>query len=177
LKNQEDRAMQTATGKVTAYKDPNLPTPPAVSAGPDWAQAFTTISRQDAETLRAAVATLYPHDALDPLIYRRVIAQFDRVAAQSREAAEMFASFCARLSDGAVLPFAELAESYRVQALTNLETTPAFFFVQRLAVRYLYDDVEVWAAFGYEGASVQLGGYIKRGFDDLDWLPPLPNEI
>jgi hypothetical protein len=169
--------MQTATGKVTAYKDPNIPPAPPVSAGPDWAQVLTTISPGDAETLCAAVATLYPHDALDRLIYRRVIAQFDRVARQSPEAVEMLGAFCEGLNQSAVLPFAALAESYRVQALKNLEAAPAFFFVQRLAVRYLYDDVEVWAAFGYEGASVQLGGYLKRGFDDLDWLPPLPNEI
>jgi hypothetical protein len=169
--------MHTAAGKVTAYKDPNLRAAPVVLAGPDWAGALTAISPEDAETLCAAVSTLYPHDALDRLIYRRVIAQFDRVVAQSREAADMLAIVCARLNEGAVLPFAALAESYRVQGLKSIEATPAFFFLQRLAVRYLYDDVEVWAAFGYEGASVQLGGYIKRGFDDLDWLPPLPNEI
>ena len=48
---------------------------------------------------------------------------------------------------------------------------PAFRFLQRASVRYLYDDLEVWQAFGYEGASYHLGGFIDRGFDDLDWLP------
>jgi len=24
--------------------------------------------------------------------------------------------------------------------------------------------------FGYEGASADKGGYIERGFDDIDWL-------
>lgn len=169
--------MQTATGKVTAYKDPQLPPPPPVSDGPDWARGLRTISEHDAETLREAVATLYPHESLSPLIYRRVVVQFDRVASGSPDAARMLAGFCRKLNQGAVLPFAELSESYRIQALKRLETSPEFFFVQRLAIRYLYDDVEVWAAFGYEGASVHLGGYVKRGFDDLDWLPPLPNEI
>jgi len=41
-------------------------------------------------------------------------------------------------------------------------------------VRFLYDDVEVWQAFGYEGASAHLGGYVNRGFNDLDWLPDPP---
>ena len=35
----------------------------------------------------------------------------------------------------------------------------------------LYDDHEVWELLGYEGASFDKGGYIDRGFDDLDWLP------
>jgi hypothetical protein len=25
--------------------------------------------------------------------------------------------------------------------------------------------------FGYEGASADKGGYIDRGFNDIDWLP------
>jgi hypothetical protein len=35
----------------------------------------------------------------------------------------------------------------------------------------LYDDAEVWDLLGYEGASFDKGGYLHRGFDDLDWLP------
>ena len=30
---------------------------------------------------------------------------------------------------------------------------------------------EVWPKFGYEGSSAEHGGYIKRGFADIDWLP------
>jgi hypothetical protein len=29
----------------------------------------------------------------------------------------------------------------------------------------------VWAALGYEGSSYDKGGYINRGFNDLNWLP------
>jgi hypothetical protein len=169
--------MQTATDKITAYKDPKLPAAPAASEGPGWADALRTISPADAHILLAAVETLYPHETLNRLIYRRVILQFDRVATANPDAAQTLIAFCASLQTAFPLPFAELAESYRVAALKNIEATASFFFLQRLAIRYLYDDVEVWAAFGYEGASVHLGGYVKRGFDDLDWLPPLPNEI
>jgi len=35
----------------------------------------------------------------------------------------------------------------------------------------LYDDREVWNLLGYEGPSYDKGGYLNRGFDDLDWLP------
>lgn len=35
----------------------------------------------------------------------------------------------------------------------------------------LYDDAEAWDALGYEGESFDKGGYIHRGFNDLDWLP------
>jgi len=28
----------------------------------------------------------------------------------------------------------------------------------------------VWPIFGYEGASFEYGGYIDRGFNDINWL-------
>ena len=34
----------------------------------------------------------------------------------------------------------------------------------------LYNQKEVWPLFGYEGESFSQGGYIDRGFDDIDWL-------
>jgi hypothetical protein len=35
----------------------------------------------------------------------------------------------------------------------------------------LYNNPDVWPKFGYEGASADKGGYINRGFNDIDWLP------
>jgi hypothetical protein len=35
----------------------------------------------------------------------------------------------------------------------------------------MYSDREVWQVLGYEGESYDKGGYLHRGFDDLDWLP------
>ncbi len=34
----------------------------------------------------------------------------------------------------------------------------------------LYNQKELWPIFGYEGASFDKGGYLERGFDDIDWL-------
>ena len=34
----------------------------------------------------------------------------------------------------------------------------------------LYNQQELWPIFGYEGESFSKGGYINRGFDDIDWL-------
>ncbi len=158
--------------KAVAYKDPKLPAPLAASTAADWAAGLQTISAADAETLVAAIQTLYPHDKLPVTIYRRVVLHFDRLSA-----GQILSGFCKAASESWPIPFPALAETYRIEALKRIEALPEFTFVQRMAVRYLYDDIEVWAAFGYQGASVHLGGYIKRGFDDLNWLPPLPNDL
>jgi len=168
--------MQPTKNNVAACKDPKLPPPMEMPAGKEWVRLLRHIDAGQAETLCAVIGTLYPHDAIPESCYRRAVYQLDRLA-EMPEAAAILSKFCAMLAERSALPFFELAETYRVQALRQIESTPEFFFVQRAAVRCFYDDVEIWSAFGYEGASVHLGGYVERGFDDLDWLPPLPNDL
>ena len=157
-----------------AHKDPKLPPPVALAEGPEWVGQLRIFGADVAETLVAAVRTLYPHERVPERVYRRVVYALDGVAAKTPAAAQAIAAFVDMADSAMPLPFRELSESYRVAALKSMEATPAFTLVQRSAVRFLYDDVEVWELFGYEGASVHLGGYIERGFDDLDWLPDPP---
>ena len=45
-------------------------------------------------------------------------------------------------------------------------------FVSRdLAISDYLDRLLVYRFFGFEGSSVEHGGYIQRGFDDIGWLP------
>lgn len=55
--------------------------------------------------------------------------------------------------------------------LDTIADAEFFVFVRGVAVTTLYNDHEVWELLGYEGASFDQGGYLHRGFDDLDWLP------
>ena len=67
--------------------------------------------------------------------------------------------------------FLALPADAATRALHRIEHTNFFTFVRGNAVLTLYNLPEVWQALGYEGASVAKGGYLTRGFDDLDWLP------
>lgn len=159
---------------IKAHKDPKLPPPIEVPEGDEWVNMLSLFDAHVAETLVVAARTLYPHDAMPDRVYRRVVVNFDKMAAKAPAAAQSFAEFV-DLADGAMpVMFRDLSESYRVNVLKELEKTSAFRLVQRSTVRFLYDDLEVWQAFGYEGASVHLGGYAKRGFNDLNWLPEPP---
>ena len=62
---------------------------------------------------------------------------------------------------------AETAE----KLLREIEEAEFFKLVRAVTVVALYDDHEVWEILGYEGESFSKGGYLHRGFDDLDWLP------
>ena len=49
--------------------------------------------------------------------------------------------------------------------------TAFFEHVRGTTTVTLYNDKEVWELLGYEGYSSDQGGYVNRGFNDLDWLP------
>ena len=54
---------------------------------------------------------------------------------------------------------------------SSIEQTAFFQKVRGDLVVSLYNQKELWPKFGYEGSSAEHGGYIKRGFADIDWLP------
>lgn len=69
------------------------------------------------------------------------------------------------------VPYADVGwEHQRVKLLRAMESDAFFQAVRGDLVVSLYNQKELWPIFGYEGESASKGGYIKRGFDDIDWL-------
>ena len=67
--------------------------------------------------------------------------------------------------------FADADDATALALLRDIEGAEFFRFVRGVTVVTLYNDHEVWDLLGYEGSSYEKGGYVDRGFDDLDWLP------
>ena len=123
-------------------------------------------------TVLAAARTMFPHDDLPDEAYAGVLDEIDGAAAGDSAVATDIEQGIARLDDSQ--QFIELDEESRTEALRRTEGSPLFDLIKATTVVALYDNPLVWKAFGYEGPSVHLGGYINRGFDDLDWLPDPP---
>jgi hypothetical protein len=68
-------------------------------------------------------------------------------------------------------PFAQLSDEQALAALRGMSTSEFFEGVRAKTILTLYNDPEVWELLGWEGESYSKGGYLDRGFDDLDWLP------
>ena len=62
-------------------------------------------------------------------------------------------------------------EADRVTLLRGIEHTKFFKTLRADLVVSLYNQPEIWPKFGYEGSSAEYGGYLARGFNDIDWLP------
>jgi hypothetical protein len=124
------------------------------------------------ETALRAARTMFPHDGFPDEAYEPVVRQVEAAADGDEAVARQIEEGIAGL-DGSG-SFAELDADAQLETLAKAEGTPFFELLKATAVVALYDQPLVWKLLGYEGAAAHLGGYLHRGFDDLDWLPDPP---
>jgi hypothetical protein len=128
-----------------------------------------TLSRRAMATIIAVARTLYPHDALPDDVYARVGEKLAEAASEDFGAARAIEEGVDGLNGG--WPFAELSADARVEAIKRIEGSDFFELVRSTAVVEVYSDERTWRVVGYEGPAFNKGGYLNRGFNDLDWLP------
>jgi len=124
-------------------------------------------NQQEARLLLAMARTLFPHDFLSDGDYMKVVAGIDDKASRNARTLSVLREGLNRLDK----KFELMPEVEREKALQTFEKSPFFIFVQNETINNLYGNSEVWKIFGYEGSSLEHGGYINRGFDNIDWLP------
>lgn len=129
------------------------------------------VSEHDRRTLVRMLEVMFPHDSFPAGPYERTAQQvLDAAAASPRSLAQLCQGLhdLDRLRD---VPFVQLEDAVALTVLRGVQDAPFFVTVLGIAAVKLYDDHEVWDLLGYEGPSFDKGGYINRGFNDLDWLP------
>ncbi|MEM1383521.1 MAG: hypothetical protein AAGG06_07725 [Pseudomonadota bacterium] len=118
--------------------------------------------------LRRMLRVMFPHAQFPDGPYDRtadaVLAAGNKTPAQALMMADGFAEL--RRAG-----FGDLDDAAALAHLKEIESSAFFQLARGTAVVSLYSDAEVWTILGYEGPSYDQGGYINRGFNDLDWLP------
>jgi len=114
----------------------------------------------------------YPHDRLPDRFYAIAIKGHDTKAAEDAAHKSLIEDGVADLDKRAgSLGYRGLGwEDERVAILRDIQDGNFFQTVRGDLVVSLYNQKEVWPFFGYEGESFSKGGYIERGFDDIEWL-------
>tara|TARA_Y200000002_G_scaffold115924_1_gene94894 strand:- start:199 stop:780 length:582 start_codon:yes stop_codon:yes gene_type:complete len=138
------------------------------SIDPAKAKITAGSKKEDKELLMKMVRTLYPHDRFPDGPYIRTTDDVINKGNSSPENAIMLQEGIDQLkSDN----FSKLDMEEATKYLTKMGRTAFFEHVRGTTTVTLYNDKEVWEILGYEGYSSDQGGYINRGFNDLDWLP------
>jgi hypothetical protein len=141
-----------------------------------WANEATTLSPATMKTLVKVARDIYPHDFLVDSYYITAIMPWDAKAAKDPATKALLEDGVRRLDQDAQdrhnVGYVQVPwEADRVVLLRGIEQTDFFKKVRSDLVVSLYNQEELWPKFGYEGSSAEHGGYIKRGFNDIDWLP------
>jgi hypothetical protein len=141
-----------------------------------WAADATALTPATLKTLVKVARDIYPHDMLVDSYYITAIKPWDGKAAKDPAVKALLEDGVRRLDQDAQdkhkVAYVQVPwEADRVVLLQGIEQTDFFKKVRSDLVVSLYNQEEVWPKFGYEGSSAEHGGYIKRGFNDIDWLP------
>jgi hypothetical protein len=143
-----------------------------------WAADATALQPATMKTLVKVARDIYPHDMLVDSYYVTAIKPWDGKAAKDAAVKTMIEDGVKRLDQDAQdkhkCSYAQVAwEADRVALLLGIEQTAFFKALRSDLVVSLYNQEAVWPKFGYEGSSAEHGGYIHRGFNDIDWLPKI----
>lgn len=123
------------------------------------------------KVLPDVVYQLFPHERLSRDVYTQVTEQLSGRISQSAELTAMMDSALEILAGNTDKNWSELAEIEQAASLAAIQHTPFFQFVLNETLAGVYRHPLTWELLGFEGSSLEFGGYINRGLDDIDWLP------
>ena len=135
-----------------------------------WATELTALKPETFATLVQMARDIYPHDKVGDEFYVVAVKGYDTEDAAPGIEAGIAALDAAAQGKGHASYLAMGWERDRVDVLRAMESSPFFQQIRGGLVTGLYNQKAVWPIFGYEGESFSQGGYIDRGFNDINWL-------
>jgi hypothetical protein len=140
-----------------------------------WGLEVKALKPETMQTMIQMARDIYPHDRVADRFYAIALKEYDTKSASDAALRNQIEDGIAKLDELAKARhgarYVDVAwESQRVAILREIEKDPFFQKVRGGLVVSLYNQKEVWPVFGYQGESAIHGGYVNRGFDDIDWL-------
>ena len=149
-------------------KEPAGVTEP-VSAASEHSK-YQYLPQELVDQLVSIYRSMFPHSAVPDEFYEHVVRKLRDQAAHDQDLFGLLSNGVEALSRQAGCAWAGLSEAARLQALQRVEQTPFFERLRSDFVLYFYSNPAIWPLFGYEGPSNDKGGYLHRGFNDIDWI-------
>ncbi len=125
-------------------------------------------ANEEKKLLVKMIRILYPHDRFPDAPYERTA---DDVINKGNSSPAKTIMMTNGLNELKLNGFNTLNFQAATEYLKSIEKTAFFAHVRGTSTVTLYNDKQVWELLGYEGYSYDKGGYINRGFNDLNWLP------
>jgi hypothetical protein len=137
-------------------------------ASPDY--RYHCLHAELVEQLVSVYRIMFPHNGIPDEFCEHVVRKLDEKATQNQDLPRFLSEGIEALNDQTGSAWIGLSEEARLEALRHAEQTPFFQTLRSDFVVYFYSNPAIWHRFGYEGPSNDQGGYLHRGFNDIDWI-------
>jgi len=146
-----------------------------VNPGEAWGMKLSNLKPETMRTLIQMARDIYPHDRFSDKIYAEAMKGYDGAAGKDANTKKLLEEGVVTLDTMSKaqhgVGYADVGwESDRVAILRQIEDGEFFQKIRGGLVTGIYNRKDVWAKLGYEGPSFEKGGYLERGFDDINWL-------
>lgn len=116
---------------------------------------------------------LFPHDALPDAVYLSVVRAIESDMQNDEQTRELVSNVVALFNQQAGSDWMTMSTARQIEVLESIQDSTLFRYLHNRTLESLYRDPKVWTLVGYQGSSIEHGGYLHRGFDDIDWLEDL----
>lgn len=124
------------------------------------------VQASDLEMLASVAYELFPYQSLSPEHYVKVanaiLALNDSIVTDGLMQLRALSNEQSWLA----LPDAE-----RISILAEMQESNFFGLMRANTITIIYSEPAFFELVGYGGSAIEYGGYLNRGFDDIDWLP------
>lgn len=132
---------------------------------------FKSLNKHQIKTITQMSRHMFPHKVLDESYYLAVAQHLDRQATNKKELVKLLGGGISDMDEVTGKAWISLSDSERIRIMKAMEKEAFFALIQNTCIDVLYRHPDVWKLVGYEGSSFEHGGYLHRGFNDIDWLP------
>jgi hypothetical protein len=145
--------------------------PELIRTASAWADAHTAGSQGTGGVLAGMVHRYYPHSNVADEVYTQTADSILSAAASDPQLQQLLDTASAALDRVSDHRFAKMDAESQLAAMTSVQGEAFFTAIKFQVLGRFYANPEVWKAINYPGSSVEYGGYVDRGFNDIDWLP------
>jgi hypothetical protein len=142
-----------------------------------WSLSLTTLPNNVAEAILMATRHIFPHKNLENAVYALVVKDLDSAATNDPAVKKLLVDGVDTLNQKAKGEWLSAKPQDQNKIILSMVDSDFFEKIRGTSIVSLYNNDMAWAHFGYEGASFEQGGYLNRGFQDLDWLPEPPKNV
>jgi hypothetical protein len=113
---------------------------------------------------------LFPYPEVGEEPYRLAVSAISVIAKEDPSILELIDQGIDSMDSQQAGTWLDLNEDQQVAIMKQIEQGEFFKWIYPITVNQVFTHAAVWEHIGYEGSSMEIGGYLHNGFDDIDWV-------